>query len=268
MINPEILIIPDIHGRDFYKAAVREAVEHGIDIVCLGDYLDPYPYEELHADGVSGPLRELLALKKEFPHKVRLLVGNHDSSYMFHPSMCRTRYDHLNGEVYQKLFKNKANAFDLFLRTEIAGKRFLFSHAGITNTWMKECSRRLRLKGDDIDEFLDKLNYKFKEFCLSSEKSSIWSFLSYIGEERGGQDVCGSMIWADFFEHVDKRNYLPDSDIIQIVGHTQLNYHPASIDTRLYCLDCREPFYIDKDGVIRSWHTDEDIMTKYNILAR
>jgi hypothetical protein len=70
-----------------------------------------------------------------------------------------------------------------------------------------------------------------------------------------------------FFEHMDKSNWLDDENLIQVVGHTQLNYHPASVGSRLYCLDCREPFYIDSEGVIRSWQTDDDIMTKYNILA-
>jgi hypothetical protein len=268
MLNPRILIIPDIHGRDFYTDALKKAVELGIDIVCLGDYLDPYPYDELHKDGVSKPLKELLAIKKEHPHKVHLLIGNHDSSYMFHPSMCMARYDKLNGQIYTKLFKNNALSFDLFFDTNISGKRYLFSHAGITKMWMTEIARRLNLDVDDLDAFLEKLNYKFKEFCISNEKCSIWSYLSYIGEERGGQHLSGSMLWADFFEHVDKRNHLLDADVIQVVGHTQLNYHPVSIDTRLFCLDCREPFYVDGDGVIRSWQTDENIMTKYNILAK
>ena len=104
------------------------------------------------------------------------------------------------------------------------------------------------------------------EFCLDRKKTEIWEYLSYVGEERGGRDQGGSIIWADFFEHMDKSNWL-DENIIQIVGHTQLNYHPASIGSRLYCLDCREPFYIDSEGAIRSWQTDQDIMTKYNILA-
>ena len=268
MLNPRILILPDIHGRDFYTDALKEAVELGIDIVCLGDYLDPYPCEKLHEGGVSKPLKELLAIKKEYPHKIHLLIGNHDSSYMFHPSMCETRYDKVNGDEYQKIFNSNALAFDLFYKVDIAGKQFLFSHAGITKMWMMEIARRLKLDPNDLDTFLEKLNYKFKEFCISKEKCSIWSYLSYIGEERGGQDLSGSMIWADFFEHLDRRNQLADAAIIQVVGHTQLNYTPVSIDTRLFCLDCREPFYVDEDGVIRSWHTDKDIMSKYNILAK
>ena len=43
MINPKILILPDIHGRKFYQKALAVAVDKGVEIVCLGDYLDPYP---------------------------------------------------------------------------------------------------------------------------------------------------------------------------------------------------------------------------------
>ena len=60
MNNPVVLVLPDIHGRDFYKDALKEAVESGIDIVCLGDYLDPYPYEELHEGGVSPSLKIII----------------------------------------------------------------------------------------------------------------------------------------------------------------------------------------------------------------
>ena len=48
MINPKILILPDIHGRKFYCKALCEAVDEGAEIVCLGDYLDPYRGDDLH----------------------------------------------------------------------------------------------------------------------------------------------------------------------------------------------------------------------------
>ena len=269
MINPQILVLPDIHGRHFYKDALKESVESGIDIVCLGDYLDPYPYEEeLHEGGVSGPLKELIALKQERPHKIHLLIGNHDSSYMFYPSICRARYDILNGLIYTGIFQKNALSFDLFFDTSIAGKRFLFSHAGITKIWMNEVGRRLGLSTDDLDAFLDELNYMFKEFCLSNDKCSIWYYLSHIAEERGGQKLAGSMIWADFFEHTDRKNWLSNHDIIQIVGHTQLRFNPVRVDNRLFCLDCRESFYIDSEGIIRSYNNDKSIMDADNFSGK
>ena len=67
MINPKILILPDIHGRAFYQKALYEAVDKGAEIVCLGDYLDPYPGDDLHERGVFAPLKELVEVKKQYP---------------------------------------------------------------------------------------------------------------------------------------------------------------------------------------------------------
>lgn len=64
MNNPVVLVLPDIHGRDFYKDALKEAVDSGIDIVCLGDYLDPYPYEALHG---GNQVAKKLFLKQSLP---------------------------------------------------------------------------------------------------------------------------------------------------------------------------------------------------------
>jgi hypothetical protein len=36
MINPKILILPDIHGRTFYKKALWEAVDEGAEVILLG----------------------------------------------------------------------------------------------------------------------------------------------------------------------------------------------------------------------------------------
>ena len=56
MNNPVVLVLPDIHGRDFYRSALREAVEENIEVVCLGDYLDPYFGDVLHENWVFVPL--------------------------------------------------------------------------------------------------------------------------------------------------------------------------------------------------------------------
>ena len=39
----KILIIPDVHGRDFWKEPVKQELKNNeTSIVFLGDYLDPY----------------------------------------------------------------------------------------------------------------------------------------------------------------------------------------------------------------------------------
>lgn len=262
MENPVVLIIPDIHGRNFYKNAISEAVESNIEIVCLGDYLDPYFGDEIHEEGVFAPLRELVQLKKSRPHMTHLLLGNHDCSYFYSSRLCPSRYDRENALWYHGFFRSNAQLFSLFYDTTVAGKRFLLSHAGITKRWLSAVGK------GNLDQTLQWLRIGLMEFCLDRKMTEIWEYLSHVGEERGGRDQGGSIIWADFFEHADKKNWIDDDNIIQIVGHTQLNSHPARIDNRLYCLDCRSPFYVDNKGVIRSWGTDENIMFKYNILEK
>jgi len=105
MINPKILILPDIHGRKFYCKALCEAVDKGAEIVCLGDYLDPYPGDDLHEKGVFAPLKELVEVKKQYPDRVHLLIGNHDSSYMLNRHLCEHRYDYKQAPFYQKFFR-------------------------------------------------------------------------------------------------------------------------------------------------------------------
>lgn len=177
MIDPKILIIPDIHGRDFYKEAVSEAIRFDIEIVCLGDYLDPYWWDELHEDGVFEPLQELVRVKKSRPDKTHLLIGNHDSSYFYRREMCRTRYDMDNAPIYSNYFRTNSMLFDLFYDTVIAEKRFLFSHAGVTKTWLSN----IYVSGDSIDDKLTWLKEHFNEFRKDLTRTAIWEHLFRIG---------------------------------------------------------------------------------------
>lgn len=262
MINPVILIIPDIHGRDFYQNALKEAVDKNIEVICLGDYLDPYFGDEIHEDGPFAPLQELMEMKKKKPERFRLLIGNHDSSYLYRAEMCRSRFDWNNAQKYHDFFIANALHFDLFHDIIIANKRFLFSHAGVSARWLAEIGYAT------LNEALNALDNSYLDYCLNHRVTDIWNKLAHVGENRGGHHKNGSMIWADFFEHTESQNWLKENDVIQIVGHTQLSYNPIRVSGRLFCLDCREPFYIDSDGIIMSWHTDKSIMETDNFTSK
>ena len=57
-------IIPDVHGRTFWRSAVESAPE-GTRFVFLGDYLDPYPWEEIYPEDATVMLAEIIALGDE-----------------------------------------------------------------------------------------------------------------------------------------------------------------------------------------------------------
>lgn len=78
--------------------------------------------------------------------------------------------------------------------------------------------------------------------------------LAQIGYGRGGRYLDGSMICADLDEYVNKKSF-PWGDVIQMFGHTQQDRHPVRISETAYCLDCRQPFYIDDEGFLRSFNS-------------
>ena len=256
MINPKILILPDIHGRTFYQKALCEAVDKGAEIVCLGDYLDPYPGDELHEKGVFAPLKELVEVKKQHPGRVHLLIGNHDSSYMLNRHLCEHRYDYKQAPFYQKFFRENYDLFELAYLTEVNGKRFLFSHAGISKYWLKNNEQFFGTDVPNPEKVLALLDNGLKIYKKDVHNDSLLRVLAQIGMGRGGRYLDGSMIWADLDEYVSEKSF-PWDYVIQIFGHTQQNLHPVRIGERAYCLDCRQPFYIDMEGVLRSYYWDD-----------
>ena len=76
----QILVIPDIHGRRFWREPVHRMIDDVDRVVFLGDYLDPYPDEGVvySPEELRQNLTEIVALKQEQPEKVVLLKGNHD----------------------------------------------------------------------------------------------------------------------------------------------------------------------------------------------
>ena len=76
-----ILIVPDVHGRTFWRRA-KELVKNYQKIIFLGDYLDPYSYEGINPDMAFIEFLDIIEFKKKYPKKVTLLLGNHDLHYL------------------------------------------------------------------------------------------------------------------------------------------------------------------------------------------
>ena len=90
-----MIVIPDVHGRLFWKEAIAAAKEDE-KIIFLGDYLDPYSYEfeedplmaqfaetyETRSNHVLNNFKEIIEFKRQNPDRVVLLLGNHDFHYL------------------------------------------------------------------------------------------------------------------------------------------------------------------------------------------
>jgi 3',5'-cyclic AMP phosphodiesterase CpdA len=218
----KILVIPDVHGRLFWIDAIKN---NQTDlIIFLGDYLDPY---ENYNGKEYDRFLDIIELKKKEPEKVILLLGNHDCHYLFDDFIRSSRFDYDNYKRNSKLYKENK---DLFQFAYYENDR-LFTHAGITEGWLK--FNNLVLPKENIDEWLNNLDIKYYNQC---------------GRSRGGRYPVGSPVWADLDDH-----YYGDLEIKQVIGHTFYPTHcieDYNKDEIIQCIDCGRAHIIGEDNVI------------------
>lgn len=236
-----IIIIPVIHGRDFWEKPVRENLgkEH---IVFLGDYLDPYEYEGIASWEVFPHFEDIVALKKENPDDVTLLLGNHDLHYL-DGDLGGSRYDYIHGARNKKFILDNLSLFQMAYEADVAGKKYLFSHAGVMWGWLVA---NRHLLGTIIPENVcEKLN----GFLQDRESwPRFFRALGDVSHTRGGPYRHGSVIWSDVDEWEDKYYELPNN--YQIFGHTQQEIGPV-IGKHFACLDCRRTFRLTENDQLQ-----------------
>ena len=258
MKDIKVLIIPDVHGRDFWKRPVEETLSStDAQVVFLGDYLDPYPWEWERPDippavarvkcrqDALDRFKEILDIKRKYPDRVTLLLGNHDCGYAIGSDICDCRTDHKNYQTIEYLFKDNRKLFQIASSSEIAGKRFVFSHAGLLKGWVTNVFNNL----GDLDP-VDLLNNAW----LDESYLALDHLMEYDSYRGWDSWRFGSPVWSDIRSWTD---ITPEFTFgYNIVGHTQLEKDPVVLDT-IACLDCRRAFYLDSYGNICDWETDE-----------
>lgn len=241
----QLIIVPDIHGRAFWE----DVFKFDTEIVFLGDYLDPYPYEEIHSWDALDNFTHILTFAKKNP-KVHLLLGNHDLAYLIGPHICRNRIDNVNYDVLRKMFLDHADLFSMAYGCHIHGKSFFFSHAGITPGWYEQ---HLNVFNGSFSDTLnaDYINQLYRDGLLKGA-------LGEISSDRGGWTRYGSIVWADIHEHTENQ-WKHRTDVIQIVGHTQRAEFPMRIkqDYLVYDVDIRQCVYLDTQGDLCSLKTGD-----------
>ncbi len=277
--NVSILIMPDIHGRTFWKEAITQFPKDeypDLKIIFLGDYLDPYTgYEDVTPKDAYDNFLEILEYAKN-DSRVTLLIGNHDWHYFVNLDTCRIDYAREN--KIQKLFTENMNMFSLIKIVEIDGTKYMFTHAGISPGWLQSIKDMAQDKINNWvtdDEFpikekdpkyiwlteVSKLeetqNYEwvFNE-CLKNYDDDFYTCLpSMISRERGGWYGYGSLIWADVHEHL----YTDLDGYYQIFGHTMTypnGQYKYSISPNGRCwamIDASQAFVMDYEGNIEPY---------------
>ncbi|WP_419802161.1 metallophosphoesterase [Mucilaginibacter sp.] len=225
------IIIGDLHGKDYWQEI---NIENYDKVVFLGDYVDSFTASNTV---IYENLENIINLKKRNPDKMVLLLGNHDIQYLYFPSyQCSGFRPTMQAELTSLFNDNK----DLFQIAYQKGN-YIFSHAGITNSWYQEFLRipilqKIKDENDTLADLLNKVNQTGQRYILHAA-----------GYFRGGEGN-GGITWAD------KKETTTDmlKGYHQVVGHTvvhaveTLQYTDRSItyidvlDTVIYFheLDC------------------------------
>lgn len=235
-MNKKVLIIPDIHGRTFWRDAVKRNIDKVEKIVFLGDYLDPYPYEQINEHYAVTNLQNIIDLKRENKDKVVLLLGNHDWPYIMPQYFHTSRHSAFIEPLAHSTFMADIELFQMVYTHSIGTHRYVFSHAGIHPKWVN-----MYFDNTDIDEISSLFNCRpvdIPTYALDS--------LNCASSLRGGDAPAGSMTWADVREWSLVSH---DPSTTHIFGHTQQLGRPI-ITHEYACLDCREAFILNAEGEI------------------
>jgi len=244
-VKREWLVIPDVHGRTFWKDAVVENPE--LPVVFLGDYLDPYPWERISAIDTINNFNEIMLYKANHPDDVTLLLGNHDFSYIYR-GICDCRKDYVNNECISAMFEDGLNDKMFDMCKMLPGDKVLMSHSGVhlswVNSWLNSIWKDAPFDGCELEEvtreLVDQINARLHEL-----DRKFFNSLRQVSWLRGGMDAVGSMVWADMREwHAyDKMPY-------QVFGHTQLERDEPVVTEHWANLDCRHAFMLTEDGEV------------------
>lgn len=245
MKTDEILVVPDVHGRTFWKNGNPNVYTKDYKlIVFLGDYLDPYWDEHIELKGCLNNFKEIIQFKKENTDRVILLLGNHDLHYVTHIIQSGRKY----GGVPEipKLFNDNWEYFKVMHTISIFNQNIIFSHAPIIEKWIKSCNvvlenvnqGRFKLP-TQVEELANLLNYLWVDYN-SVGNPRLFGLLSYCSWYRGGDDAAGSPIWADVRE-AQKIN-----DYYQVFGHTQLIKDECLKGDGWVDTDCRRCFQLNE----------------------
>jgi hypothetical protein len=243
-MGDRILIIPDVHGRQFFWSELRDPDEYS-HIIFLGDYLDPYPIEGITWKLAENTFYQVVDYKKKNPEKVTLLLGNHDLPYLSEAVQRYGTSDRFNETAVPRLrqfFMENRSLFRMAWQTEIGGETYLFSHAGVVRGWLEQnglTETWEKISTDKLADWLDNMSY--------TEDGIVK--LGQCGSARWGWEQFGSPTWADWIEILEDGRAIRDG-VYQIVGHTMSRSRNARIELYAACLDCIDQCFVkDSDGI-------------------
>lgn len=239
MTENDILLIPDVHGRTFWKEVVKGNEDKRI--IFLGDYLDPYPDEGITFETALDNFNDIIGFKKAHKDNVILLLGNHDLHYIYKGLDGSRKNRHKQDEI-KRVFEDNFDLFEMCKQIGVGDKNFIFSHAGIHKKWIDKHFNDLE-KYTTVEDFI---NDKWKN------NSTFINALADVSWYRGGFGEVGSMIWSDVRESLSKDALIEGYH--QIFGHTQAIAVIDYLETLHFaCIDCHKAFVLTEEGKLEEY---------------
>lgn len=200
----KLVAVGDVHGRDTWKEIYEK--ERPDIFLFIGDYWDSF---DIKWEQQVNNFLDIIELKKRNPKNVILIIGNHDFHYM---AACLDAYEQYAG--FQETY---ARAISFIMQEslphmQIAYKHgdFLFTHAGVTATWVRNQTQLYKLDKPTISNIEEWLNDLFKYKPLA------YGFVE--GTNTYGDSKLSSPIW------VRPRSLMANpfglKELKQVVGHT------------------------------------------------
>ena len=204
----KIISIGDIHGRPFWKNVDPTKYDK---VIFTGDFVDSYKYSN---EEILENLMAIIDLKKDFPEKVVLILGNHDLQYMWDYKTygCSGFRAGLYHDLHDLFYDNR-NLFQIAFQIG----NHIWTHAGISKGWYK-------FNEQIIEQYHETFKQEGSELNLADILNIIlWTKdnerLHQVSDYRGGVYQYGGITWADRKETIN--GHLPGYH--QVVGHTPID---------------------------------------------
>ncbi len=190
----KIIVIGDTHGRSVWKQIVLK--ERFDLIIFIGDYWDSF---DIQFEEQAKNFLDIIQYKKDNPKQVILLFGNHDFHYL---GCAMDIYEQYSGFQERMAFviRGIVETHKEHLQMAYQEGEYLFTHAGVTKTWLDNYGYET---SQPVDVFINEL---FIHKPLS---------FAFTGSDPYGDSIYNSPIW------VRPRSLNEDAyPATHVVGHT------------------------------------------------
>ena len=140
------LLFNDVYEYEIWRAAVAEGAPIDSDswsnlpiseydlVIFIGDYVDSFNFTNVE---IKKNLEDIIHLKKTYPDKVVLLLGNHDVQYFIKEEQCSGYRPAMQFDL-EKLYVENLGLFKIAHLEEGKDRNILWTHAGVSKEWYSE----------------------------------------------------------------------------------------------------------------------------------